>query len=217
MRCLLFVGVKRISEELEVFRYQTVGGSLPSLFVLLGENCDECRSLLMERFTKLPSSVAIRKYYFEYVFPYVARRVQTAPVRWECHDLDVMREKQKNSDTQDDKKIQARTHAKDFESIESLERYIQHSTVYAFFKPTAGNYSESGEEDVVNLDNDYIGDMSNQFTRLRGIHWENVEDFESTESLKDIYKHTTVIRKQGKQMFNNRAGYCVGDLSNRFT
>jgi len=169
----------------------------------------------MERFTKLPSSVAIRKYYYEYVFPYVARWVQTAPVRWEYHDLDVMREKQKNSDTQDDKKIQARTHAKDFESIESLERYIQHPTVYAFFKPTAGNYSESDEEAVVNLDNDYIGDISNQFTRLRGIHWENVEDFESTESLKDIYKHTTVYA--GEADVDTLDDYCVGDLSNRFT
>ena len=38
--------------------------------------------------------------------------------------------KQQNSDIKDDKKIQARIHTKDFESIESLERYIQQPTSF---------------------------------------------------------------------------------------
>lgn len=123
------LGVNRISVELEVFRYQTVGGSLPSLFVLMGENCDESSSLLMRRSTMLPSSVS-RKYYFEYVFPCVTRWVQSAPVRRESHDLVVLRENNRIVIFKMIKKIQARIHAKDFESIESLERYIQQPTSF---------------------------------------------------------------------------------------
>ena len=105
-----------------------------------------------------------------------------------------------------------------FEPIEFLERFIQHLTVYVFFKLIAGNNGESGEEDVDDLDNDYIGEMSNRFTRLRCTHWENAKDFELIESLERYIQHTLfmlffmffssslleMIVNQGKKMLITR-------------